>query len=360
MLHAVIMAGGSGTRFWPESRAQWPKQLLSLAGDRSMLRSTWDRIAGLLPRERIHVATNAKLHGAVINQLPDVLPSNVLGEPCKRDTAACIGWSAFHCLREDPDAVMAVMPSDHVIQDVQAFQAALGFAENLVKDSPLRIVTFGIKPSYPAESFGYIERGEKINRAEDVFPAYQAVRFREKPKAAVAAEYVQSGRYYWNSGIFVWRADLILKNLRERQPAMYQHLESIESSFGHAGHAEVLQREFAAIDPISIDYAVLEHASDVAVIEAPFDWDDVGSWNAVRRLGGVDDDGNTTQAKTLSLRSKGTIVRGPDDHLIVTLGLTDCLIVHTKDATLIANRHEEEAIREVVKLLEQQNWTEYL
>ena len=365
MLHAIIMAGGSGTRFWPESRDLRPKQLLRFAGERSMIQATVDRLQGLVPPERMLIATNARLAGVIAEQLPELPPEAILGEPCKRDTAPCIGLAALLVSRDDPDATMAVMPSDHVISPDAAFQQAIRFAAELVEESPARIVTFGIRPTYPAEIFGYIERGDRLESAaatkyKSLAPAFRVRQFREKPKADVARGYVDSGNFYWNSGIFVWRASTILQALRQHQPDMFAHLTRIAEAFGQPHYAAVLQQEFAAIRGVSIDYAVMEHADDVAVIEAPYRWDDVGSWQALARLHGVDEHGNTLIGKHLSVNTKGAIVRGPDDHLIVTLGLTDCIVVHTPDATLVANKHDEESIRQVVKLLQERGWTEYL
>ncbi|HWB13169.1 MAG TPA: mannose-1-phosphate guanylyltransferase [Pirellulales bacterium] len=365
MLHAIIMAGGSGTRFWPESRDLRPKQLLCFAGERSMIQATVDRLTGLVPPQRILIATNAKLAEIVAGQLPELPPESVLGEPCKRDTAPCIGLAALIVSRRDPEATMAVMPSDHVIGPDETFRQAIGFAAALVDESPGRIVTFGIKPTYPAESFGYIERGERLEAAaaqksKSLSPAYQVRQFREKPKAEVAKGYVESGGFYWNSGIFIWRAATILEALRQRQPEMFERLERIGQAFGQPDYQGVLEREFAAIRGVSIDYAVMEHAKDVVVIEAPYRWDDVGSWQALARLHGADENGNTIIGKHLGVHTSGTIVRGPADHLIVTLGLKDCVVVHTPDATLVANKHDEESIRQVVKLLQEKGWTEYL
>jgi mannose-1-phosphate guanylyltransferase len=365
MLHAIIMAGGSGTRFWPESRDLRPKQLLQFAGDRSMIQATVDRLGGVVPPERILIATNAKLAKAVADQLPELPAESILGEPCKRDTAPCIGLAALIVSHHDTEATMAVMPSDHVIGPDAAFRQAIEFAAALVDESPGRIVTFGVKPTYPAESFGYIERGERLEtkaatKFQSLAPAYQVRQFREKPKAEVAKGYVESGNFYWNSGIFIWRAATILEALRQRQPEMFAHLEHISRAFGQPGYEGVFAREFAAIRGVSIDYAVMEHAKDVAVIEAPYRWDDVGSWQALARLHGTDENGNTIVGKHLGVHTSGTIVRGPNDHLIVTLGLKDCVVVHTPDATLVANKHDEESIRQVVKLLQEKGWTEYL
>ncbi len=361
MLYPVIMAGGSGTRFWPESRHLRPKQLLSLVGERSMIQSTVDRLSGLAPADHLLVLTNAQQADAIAAQLPQLPSASIIREPCKRDTAPCIGLAALLLLARDKTATMAVMPSDHVINQVADFQRAITQAAALVDQNPDRIVTFGIRPTYPAESFGYIERGEplKASLASDA-PAFQVKQFREKPSAAIAQEYLNAGTFYWNSGIFVWRAATIVEELRRRQPEMLGHLENIATSFGTPKYAETLEREFAAIKGVSIDYAVMEHARQVAVIEAPFDWDDVGSWQAIARLRAADADGNTVSGKHLAVNTQGTIVRGPRDHLIVTLGLRDCLVVHTPDATLVANKHDEEAIRTVVKLMQERGWEEYL
>ena len=355
MLHAVIMAGGSGTRFWPESRGPQPKQLLKLVGERTMIQATVDRIASLVPADRVLIVTNAQLVEEIRRQLPQLPSRALLGEPCRRDTAPCIGLAALEIVRNDPEGIMAVMPSDHVISPDDKYCAAIAQAQRLVEESPERIVTFGIRPTYPAESFGYIERGAALASG-----VYRVQQFREKPKAEVAGEYLAAGTFYWNSGIFVWKAATILAALEARQPQMMSHLKKIAAAAGTASFAQVLEREFTAIQGISIDYAVMEQATDVVVIEAPFGWDDVGSWQAISRLQGTDAEGNTVAARHLGLRTKGTIVRGADDHLIVTLGVEDLIVVHTPDATLVANKHDEEAIRQLVKLIAERGWHEYL
>lgn len=362
MLHAVIMAGGSGTRFWPESRGPMPKQLLKLVGERTMLQSTVDRLGALVPPERTLVVTGAALVDEVRRQLPALPATAIVGEPCRRDTAPCIGLAALLVSKNDPGAIMAVMPSDHVISPDDAFQKAIAQAAELVADQPERIVTFGIRPTYPAESFGYIERGAPLPAAAKAgaASAYHVKQFREKPKAAVAREYVEAGTFSWNSGIFVWSAATILRALEERQPEMVARLRTIASALGTPRYAEVLEREFAAIRGVSIDYAVMEHARDVVVIEAPFHWDDVGSWQAIARLRGTDERGNTILAQHVGLNTSGTIVRGPDGHLIVTLGVTDLIVVHTPEATLVANKHDEESIRELVKMIAERGWEKYL
>jgi mannose-1-phosphate guanylyltransferase len=297
--------------------------------------------------------------------LPELPVDAIIGEPSKRDTAPCIGLAALLVSRTDPEATMAVMPADHVIQPAEEFQTAIQQAAQLVDDSPYRIVTFGIKPTYPAEIFGYIHRGNPLDcpepgRGASSRSAYTVMRFQEKPDAATAKKYLDSGEYYWNSGIFVWRAATILDALRRRQPEILKRLEAIVAAWDTSDRDAVFRREFEAIKPISIDYAVMEHATDVAVIEAPFEWDDLGGWQALARLVGADEHSNTILGKHLGMNTTGSIVRTDDQHLVVTLGLEDTIVVHTPHATLVANKHDEEKIRQIVKELESRGWTEYL
>ncbi len=359
MLHAVIMAGGSGTRFWPASRQSVPKQLLTLMGDRSMIRQTVDRLGDLVPSERTLVVTNRRLVDRVREQLPELAAAGVVGEPCKRDTAACIGLAALLVSRKDPEATMVVMPADHVIGPDENFQQALDQAARAVAKRPSRIATFGIRPTYPAECFGYIRRGNRLSD-EGQGLVFEVQQFVEKPDRVTAERYLAEGDYYWNSGIFVWKARTILAALEQRQPAMFARLNAIGAAWGTPAQDAVFAAEFAAIEGISIDYAVMEHATDVVVFEASFTWDDLGGWQSLARLVGSDENGNTIVGRHLGVGTEGTIVRTTDEHLVVTLGMTDCIVVHTPDATLVANKHDEEAIRKVVQELEKRGWEEYV
>ena len=352
MLHAVIMAGGSGTRFWPASRTLLPKQLLCLSGDHTMIQATCERLADLVPAERQLVVTNQVLVEPIAAQLPRLPAKNIVGEPAKRDTAPCIGLAAALVLHEDPDAIMAVMPSDHVISTSEQFCAAISSARDLVIDDPTRIVTFGIKPTYPAESFGYIQRGKPIGDGSDV-SSFAVSQFKEKPDSETAANYLRSGDFYWNSGIFLWSARTILEAIETRQPEMYKHLSTIADSIGKPEYPEVLEREFCAINGTSIDYAVMESYPNVVVLEAPFSWDDVGSWQSLGRLHDQDDQGNTVVGDHIGIDTTGSIVFGSPDHTIVTIGVEDLIVVQTKDATLVAPKAAEERVREAVAKLKE-------
>lgn len=363
MLHALVMAGGAGTRFWPESRKQRPKQLLPLAGEQTLLQQTVARLQGLVPPERLLVLTNQQLVEPIRRQLPQLPPQSVLGEPCKRDTAPCIGLAAFWFRHHDPQALMLVCPADHVIRNTEAFQQAVRQGVQLIEQGRGRFVTFGIPPHYPAETFGYIQRGEPLDEAPaegEALRAYRVERFHEKPRAELARRYLEAGTFYWNSGIFLWRAADILDALARFQPAMYEQLEQISREFDSPRFQETFARCFAAIEGTSIDYAVMEKAEDVVVIEAPFDWDDLGSWQALARLHGTDAQGNTVLGRHLGLESRGLIVRSQGEHLVATLGVEDLIIVHTPEVTLVARKDCEEQIRRLVQQLEQRGWQEYL
>ncbi len=363
MLHALIMAGGAGTRFWPASRRDRPKQLLQLAGQQTMIQSTVARLDGLVSSDQLMILTNQRLVEPMRQQLPELPASGILGEPCKRDTAPCVGLAAAWMMKHDPDATMVVTPADHVIGPVDAFQAAIRRAEALVDQNPQRLVTFGIQPTYAAETFGYVERGEVLDAdASQTDPptSFQVVQFHEKPKRAVAEQYLASGSFYWNSGIFVWKANTIMEALREFEPQMATHLGQIADAIGTDGFDRVLQSEFEAIDGKSIDFAVLERHADVAVIQAPFQWDDVGSWKSLTRLNEPDAEGNTILGRHLGVRTEGCVVRTDDQHLVVTLGVKDLIVVHTDDATLVAHQDDEESIRKLVDMLQERGWDGYL
>ena len=358
MLYAVIMAGGSGTRFWPASRKLAPKQLLALSGTRTMIQSTVDRLGDLVPPERQLVITNRILVDAIRNQLPNLPAANVVGEPCKRDTAPCIGLAAAIVAHSDPDGTMLVMPSDHVIKHSDRFQTAIQAGMSLLDQDPTRIITFGIPPSYPAESFGYIQRGAEID-ASDV-AAFAVERFREKPDRKTAEQFVAAGEFYWNSGIFLWRASTILDALESNEPQMRSHIAKIADALGDDSYESTLESEFSKIQGISIDYAVMENYDNVVVIEAPFDWDDVGSWQALARLHESDGDNNTVVGSHIGIDTKGSIVHSQSDHTIVTIDVQDLIVVHTADATLIAPKHAEERVREAVQALEQRKLDQLL
>lgn len=359
MLHAVIMAGGSGTRFWPASRSKFPKQFLNMGGKRTLLQSTVDRISTLIPPDRTRVVTNQSLVPLVREQLPTLPPEGVLGEPCKRDTAPCVALAAALTLRQDPNAIQVVMPSDHVIQTEADFQMGIRFAEAMVREQPDCIVTFGIRPSYPATAFGYIERDpqQPIEPTDSgnfgsAVMACKVKQFREKPTLEVAEEFLKSGQFLWNAGIFVWRADTVLAAIRKFAPEIMGPIDEIAAAADTPEFLDVFADQFPRITGRSIDYAVMEHYPTIAVVEAPFAWDDVGNWNSLARLVPADSHGNHVVGQHLALDSEDCVIQSADPHLIVTAGVSNLIIVHTPDATLIADRNQEELIRQIVPSLQ--------
>jgi mannose-1-phosphate guanylyltransferase len=359
MLHAVIMAGGSGTRFWPASRADRPKQLLDFGLGQTLLQAAVRRLGNLVEPQQTLVITNQRLVKATCSNLPELPKANVIGEPCRRDTAPCIGLAAALVMQDDPDAIMLVTPADHVIKTDEQFQQAVRRAVALVESDPSRIVTFGIRPTYPASTFGYIERQQ--SPLDLIAPvAYGVEHFREKPSRPIAESYLAAGNFYWNAGIFVWKAATIWSALAEYEPDIHAGLNEIRRTIGTKQFAKRFEEEFAGIGAKSIDFAVMERYPNVVVVEAPFDWDDLGNWPALARTRGVDEQGNTVLGTHLGIDTRGCVVSTDTDHLVATLGVSDLIIVHTPDATLVANRKDEESMRELVKRLESLGWKEFL
>lgn len=358
MLHVTIMAGGSGTRFWPASRRHVPKQFLRLAADASMLAETVQRLEGLCEPEQITVFTNAVLADLTRQELNNTR-IRVVGEPAKRDTAPCIALAAAMALHRDPQAVLITLPADQVIQPVAPFQSALRQALDIVADDGKQIVMLGIRPTYPAEVYGYIERGEQLPGRE--LPTYRVRQFREKPTAEVATEFLRQGTFYWNAGIFVARAETLVGALRTFEPDLMCTIAAIAERTDDPSFAATLAERFPGVTAKSIDYAVMERYPQVSVIEATFEWDDVGNWLALERMRSQDVDGNTVDAERfLGLNTTGSIIRAAGGHLVVTLGVQDLIVVHTPDATLVANKRDESALRQIVEQLEIRGWTDVL
>jgi mannose-1-phosphate guanylyltransferase len=254
--------------------------------------------------------------------------------------------------------MMLVMPADHVIEPPAVFRAAVSEATALVEHNPDAFVLFGVPPMYPATGYGYIERGEPLPGSSA--KAFAVRSFREKPIAETAAQYVAAGNFYWNCGIFVWRAERILAALEEFEPELHARLVRLRSALGTNRWSSLLDAEFPEMRSISIDYAVLERAADVSVLEAPFEWDDVGSWQSLSRLLGTDANQNTIDGPFCGVHTTGCIVRTSGDHLVATIGLEDCIVVHTPDATLIARKDDENAVRQLVALLEERGYDRFL
>ncbi|HEY9473012.1 MAG TPA: mannose-1-phosphate guanylyltransferase [Mycobacteriales bacterium] len=356
MHYAVIMAGGAGTRLWPLSRATRPKQLLTVGEARSLLRVSYDRVVGVVPPERVYVCVSAAHRDAVRAALPDLPHDNVLGEPCGRDTANAVGFPAAVLHEQDPDAIAAFVTSDHLIEPVDVFQESLRTAFALAVERPGSLVTFGVVPAYPHTGLGYIERGEPLAEPQGS-GGYAVAAFKEKPDQATAESYVASGRYYWNSGMFVWRCDTVLAELATHLPEAYGGLTEIASAWRTPSYQQVLERVYPSLPRISIDYAVLEPAArgdgaDIVVVPLPVDWLDVGSWPTLAETLDRDTDGNARAAMAVLVDSAGNIVVSDDpEHLVATVGLRDMIVVHTGDATMVCPRSAAERVKELATVV---------
>lgn len=348
--YLVIMAGGRGERFWPQSRLSRPKHLLPIVGDKPMLTQTVDRLDGFVPPENIFIITNREQREAVLEVVPNLPPENVVAEPVGRDTAAAVGLAAVLVGQRDRNAVFGILPADHVIHDVKSFQSVLDQAFATAEEKPV-LVTLGLRPTEPATGYGYIQRGELLEGA-DGKPLYQVKRFVEKPDLETAQEYLESGDYFWNAGMFVWRVAAIEEAFARYAPDLQAGLKEIAGKLA-AGEAldAVLGTVYPDLKKISIDYAVMEKAENVVTIEASFDWDDVGAWPAVARHFAADSMGNVTRGEVVLEGSSGNIVVSEGKHLIAAVGVDDLIIIQTGDVTLVCRKDKAQEIKNVVKKL---------
>ena len=348
--YAIILAGGSGTRFWPLSRRHRPKQILTLLSKMTLLEETVARIRGVIPPDRIYVYTSEILKGACARCLPEIPRSHIVAEPAARNTAPTIGLAAHEILRRDSDGIMVVLPSDHVIHKSAKFRRVLAAACRWASEEG-RSVTIGLKLTRPETGYGYIKKGQLAGSAgtENIFRVDQ---FTEKPPIESALEYFASGQYLWNGGMFIWRASTVLRSLERAKPEMARGLAKIASARGVRA-ARSLARIFPRLEKVSIDYAVMESLADCYVIEADIGWSDVGSWEVVHKLQIKDRDGNVRPRTSLSLDSQGNMIVAPRK-TVVTLGVRDLVIVDTVDALLVADIKRSQEVGKAVQELERQ------
>jgi mannose-1-phosphate guanylyltransferase len=348
--HGLILAGGRGTRFWPRSRKRSAKQVLNVVGERSLIQATVDRLSPVISPERLWVLTNDHLRDIIVEQLPEVPARQILAEPMQRNTAPAIGLAAQILHQQDPDAVMGVFPSDHVIGKNPQYRAVVKAAFKGASQGHLMVV--GIEPRWPETGYGYVEfpKGSKAGGMEPL----AVRRFCEKPELAKAKRYVAAGNFSWNSGMFFWRTDVLLDQLRQHLPRTATVLASLPR-FGSRKFGEQLKKAFPLCDNISIDYAVLEKAKGVHGIAAgDFGWNDVGSWNAVYELLERDAQGNSIELESIALDSRNNFVdaRGK---LVALVGVHDLIVVDTPDALLVAARDRAQQVGDIVKALEHRN-----
>lgn len=352
---ALIMAGGRGERFWPRSRRNLPKQFLSLTDDgKTMIQLTVERILPLVQMEDIYISTNRDYKALVRAQLPEIPEENILCEPVGKNTAPCIGLGAVHMEKKYGDAVMLVLPSDHLIKYTSIFVNTLEDA-SAVAEQGENLVTLGITPDCPETGYGYI----KFASEKTLGRAFVVDRFVEKPDLETAKEYLSSEQYLWNSGMFIWKTSSILKNLERYLPETYNGLRKVQTAIGTAEQETVLEQEFNGFLSESIDYGIMEKAESIYILSGSFGWDDVGSWLAVERIKKTNEFGNVISGSAVTVNTKNCIIEGTGK-LIATVGLNDVIIVDTADALLVCDKESAGDIKKVLENLKICNRTEYL
>ncbi len=343
-LHAVILAGGSGTRLWPLSTPSFPKQFLPLPSGNSMIQETLERVAPLISPERAWVVTGRSMSGLVHEHLPSIPVSHILGEPMGRNTSPAIGWVASVISRQDSQAVMASFHADHVITNVTALTNALKLAYDLAEQGYL--VTLGIKPTAPETGYGYIRYDSAITEGHE-HQAYRADRFVEKPDLETAKTYLTDGRHVWNSGMFIWKVETILKEFRVHLPGLAQQLEQISEAMGTPREQQVLDELWPKLESIAIDYGILERTTNLVVIPVEIGWNDVGNWEQYGALFPVNESNVGVVGEHLGLGSKNVFIYNNTDRQVFTIGIEDVVVVEMADKTVICHKNHVQRVKEL-------------
>jgi len=353
-LYAVIMAGGVGSRFWPRSRGKKPKQLIRIFGENTMIQDTVKRLEGLVANERILVITNKIQKLRIKEQLPQIPPENIIDEPFGKNTAACIGLASVIINSKCKDAVTLVLPSDHLIKDVEEFQNNLKIAAEFAYQHK-GLVTIGIKPTRPETGYGYIQ----FNDEQAGKQIHKVLTFAEKPNLETANRFVEAGDFLWNSGMFIWRVDTILKEIKKYLPDLYYGLDEIKESIGTPDFEKVLTNVYGQLKSISIDYGVMENSSNVYITKSTFDWNDVGSWEAVYELSEKDMDSNAHFGDVYTIKTTGSYIYSPQKFTAV-IGLENTVVINTSDALLICSRDNVQDVKLVVDYLKMNQKTDLI
>ncbi|MBC8043560.1 MAG: NTP transferase domain-containing protein [Rhizobacter sp.] len=365
-LYAVIMAGGVGSRLWPLSRKKMPKQFLDFFGDGTMIAKTIERLHGLVPVENIFIVTNKSGKAIIRKQLPAIKSRNIIVEPVGRNTAPCIALATCFIQKQNPDATMVVLPADHLIQNIDLFQRTLAAAiETANKTNAL--VTLGIKPTRPETGYGYIQSQEgdpELAAAISVrfgINAHRVKTFAEKPDLETAQGFLNSGDFLWNSGMFVWRAESIANEIARSLPDLHNDMEMLTATIGTKQEKKVIEDVYSWTHSVSIDYGVMEKAESVYVLEADFDWSDVGSWDEVMKLRQRDENGNSIGDEKLFLhKTTNTVILKPKHKAVAIVGLEDVIVVDTEDALLICKRGHSQDVKHIVDTIKRKQLEEHI
>ena len=354
-VYNVIMAGGGGTRFWPLSRQEIPKQLINLSGQDALINETINRINSLASKDELFIVTNEKQ----VDALKDIVKTkcnteNILLEPSARNTAAAIGFAAFNIMKKYGDGIMCVYPADHYIKNETEFEKVLKKAIKVAINNN-KLVTVGINPTFPSTGYGYIN----FDRENKYGDSYEVVEFVEKPNFELAKSYIDSKKYVWNSGIFVWKLSKILDDFKRYLPKVYDKLEELSQYLGTNEEYEAINRIYPTIPSISIDYGIMERSDDVVVVPGEFGWNDVGSWDSLGSIYSNDSEGNIKRGDIITIDTSNSIIYS-DDKLISTIGVDDLIIVSSNDAVMVCRKDRAQDVRKVVDKLKEKNRYEYL
>jgi len=359
-VYAVIMAGGVGTRFWPRSREKTPKQLLEIVSKGTMIQNTVKRISDIIEPKNILIVTNKIQKPTVAKQLPQIPVENIIVEPIGRNTAPCIGLAGLFVRRMDPEGVMVVLPSDHIMQDEEEFRRILNLAIWVAYESS-KLITVGIHPTRPETGYGYIQVIDEDDSTNPYFSrgVFKVKTFAEKPNLATAQQFLKSGDFLWNSGMFIWRVDAIMREIERQLPELYRELVKIEEVLDDKNYDQVLETAYRMIRNISIDYGVMEKTKEVYVIRGNFGWSDVGSWDEVFRISGRDDEGNSVHGKAFLQGTKNTLVYSGDT-FVATIGVDDLIVIATGNGVLVCKQGKSQEVKEIVDYLRRKHMPDFL
>ncbi|MCJ7553154.1 MAG: sugar phosphate nucleotidyltransferase [Ignavibacteriaceae bacterium] len=344
-LYAVIMAGGVGSRFWPKSTKKTPKQLIKMISDRTLIQDTVKRLDGLVDNNRIYVVTNSLQKEEVESQLVNIPNENIIEEPFGRNTAACIGLASVIIRKKDKDAVTVVLPADHIIHDSEEFQNSILRAAEFANESN-GLVTIGINPSKPETGFGYIQVDDEIVK-DNIYKVYT---FAEKPNYATAIRFIESGDFFWNSGIFIWRTDAILDEIKILMPDLYEGLEKIDKAIGLPKYNEALKNIYGQLRKISIDYGIMERSKRVYLTKGNFRWSDIGSWEEVYSLSEKDNDGNVINGLVYTDMVIDSFIHS-EEKFTAVIGVDNLVIINSNDTLLVCRRDKSQEVKKVVDYL---------
>ena len=355
-IYNVIMAGGGGTRFWPISRQTNPKQLLNLSGTDTLINETIDRVNKLSCKENLFVVTNKKQVKPLIKTTKDrLLAENILVEPIARNTSAAIGYAAFNIMKKHGDGIMCIYPADHHIKNEDEFSKVLKKAIK-VADENDKIVTIGIKPTFPSTGYGYINFEKEKSIGEY---SHEVIEFVEKPKFNKAVEFIESGRYLWNSGMFVWKVSKVLEDFKRYLPKLYDRLEKLSEYMNTDKESEMVEKIYPTIPAISVDYGIMERSNDVVVVPGDFGWNDVGSWDVLGSIFPTDEKGNIRRGETIAIDTQNSVVYS-DEKLVTAVGIKDLIVVSTEDAVMVCPKDRAQDVKNIAEELKEQKKDSYL